>query len=227
MDDGRLGRRKGLGGNHRREIALLALFAGGARRARFALTQRLQRFRLLFRHGLSFRLLLTDFRLGLGLRRGRLDLRFGLGLSWGGLRGFRLAHGLRRFRLGGSGLGGCGLRRGQLGGGLLFLIAQAEAAQQIAQAVVVLALVVHHGQTHAGGLAAEQAEQALRALLKHIDVNVGNGDAQLSQTVVDGLLRRFAGKFLDSHQMPTSSALAALRSCCSKYLLKQICSTMA
>ena len=93
--------------------------------------------------------------------------------------------------------------------------------------MIVLALILHHGQAHTGGLAAEQAEQALRALLKHVHVHVGNGDAQLGQTVVDGLLRRFAGEFLDSHQMPTSSALAALRSCCSKYLLKQICSTMA
>lgn len=83
-------------------------------------------------------------------------------------------------------MAGAGFGAAGLAADFFFLIAQAEAAQQVAQTVVVLALVVHHGQTHAGGLAAEQAKQALRALLKDIDVNVGNGDAQLSQTVVDG-----------------------------------------
>ena len=93
--------------------------------------------------------------------------------------------------------------------------------------MVVLAFLLHDGQTDAGRLAAKQTKQALCALLKHIHMDIGNRYTQFSQTVVNCFLGGFAGEFLNLHQMPTSSALDALRSCCSKYLLKPICSMIA
>ena len=93
--------------------------------------------------------------------------------------------------------------------------------------MVILFFFLHDGQANAGRLAAEQAEQAFGALLDHIHMHVGDGHAQRGQSCVDGFLRGLPREFLAPHQMPTSSALAALRSCCSKYLLKPICSAIA
>ena len=227
VHDRRLGGFKRLGRGHRCVLGLFGLFSLlrlGLARLLLARLLRLfslgflLRFRLHFGlrlgllFGLRFRLLLRlrlslllglHFRLGFGLG---FSLRFGLLLSLH----FRLLFGL---------------------GGLLLalrLIVQAEGAEQVAQTVIVFLLLFHHRQANQSRLAAKQAKQALGAFLNDVDMDIRNRYAQRREASVNGFLRRLAGKFLRSHfRMPTSSALAALRSCAAKYLLKPTCSTIA
>ena len=65
--------------------------------------------------------------------------------------------------------------------------------------MIVFLFLFHHRQADERRLAAEQAEQALRALLQHVNMHVGNGHAKRREARVDGFLSRFAGKFLASH----------------------------
>ena len=50
------------------------------------------------------------------------------------------------------------------------------------------------------------------AALDDIDMHISDGYAQRGKAGVNRFLRGFSGKFLAAHQMPTSSAVAALRS---------------
>ena len=93
--------------------------------------------------------------------------------------------------------------------------------------MIIFLLVVHDGQADTGRLAAKQAEQTLRAFLNNVDVDISDSYTERRKTGVDGFLRRLSGKFLGSHKMPTSSALAALSSCVLKYLFIPSCSKIA
>ena len=229
----RLGRAERLRRHHRRVLARLGLLFGlgrllGLGRARLLLARGLR----LLRRGLGLRFRLhfcLDFGLGLRLH---LSLRLGLGLH------FRLRLGLDlglHFRLDLGLLLGrllclrllLRLRRGGLLRRLLARLIQAEGVEQVAQAVVVLLLLLHDGQADARRLAAEQAEQALGALLDHVDMHIGDGHAQRGEAGVNGFLGRLSGEFLTAHQMPTSSAVAALRSWALKYRSNAMFSTRA